>query len=86
MSVVGRGCVKTCTDEKMIESFSSLGHTETPYPLNAAFIKQCKTARLNIAKNSRPGLSLRTPTEGNRILTALFALTFSILYVSKLNV
>ena len=30
MSASGRGCVKTCTDEKVIESFSSSARRRTP--------------------------------------------------------
>ncbi len=71
------GCVKTCTDENPVESFSSpppnWAHGTSARSQNTQF--ELTTA--NNAKNSCRGLLVCSPREGNRILRAFFASVFS---------
>ena len=69
--------MKTCTNEKAVESFSSLGCDLTPLAAYWARIKRFKKNRSNTAKNSCYGLSALAPAERNGILKALFDPTFS---------
>ena len=68
--------MKTYTDEKMIESFSSSARRRVQLGCLLGAVRSIYSKRKSKMKNSRSGESLRTEAAGNGILKALFAPTF----------
>jgi hypothetical protein len=72
----GRACVKTCTDEKVIEFFFLIGSRWNVVGHLMRTIKYFEAKRSSTTKNSRCGLSLRASVAWNGILKAFFTLEF----------
>jgi hypothetical protein len=77
MRATGRARVKTCTDEKLVESFSCAGLSLNPFGRLIGPNKPFEKKRSNTTKHSRRGLSLRRLGKENKILKAFFAPTFT---------